>query len=148
VLTASAAGSGLVYRWTPATGLNNANILEPTATPSTTTTYTLAATSPAGCTATDQALVNVIKDIFIPNAFSPNGDGTNDLWIIRHLEDYPNARTRVFDRYGKMIFDSRQSSGPWKGTHNNVPVPVGVYYYIIELGNGSKPFNGSVTVLR
>ena len=86
--------------------------------------------------------------IVIPNTFTPNGDGINDLWNIKSLLYYPDCIVRIFSRQGQQVFLSRGYSKPWDGTINNSPVPVGSYYYIISLNNGTPPLAGSITILR
>jgi gliding motility-associated-like protein len=84
----------------------------------------------------------------IPNAFSPNGDGINDTWIITNLVDYQNNTVEIFNRYGQRVFYSLGYAVPWNGTYNGNPVPTGVYYYIIDLKNGFGKLTGSITVIR
>jgi gliding motility-associated-like protein len=87
--------------------------------------------------------------ITIPNAFTPNGDGFNDLWEIRALVDYPRCMVSVYNRYGSLVYHSKGYSRPWDGTYNGRQVPVGTYYYIVDPNNGSSAkLSGSVTVLR
>jgi len=84
---------------------------------------------------------------FIPNAFSPNGDNINDRWMIEALNKYPGCRVTVFDRYGQLLFYSEGYEYPWDGSFNGKPVPIGTYYYIIDLKSGEK-ISGSVTLLK
>jgi len=86
--------------------------------------------------------------IYMPNVFTPNGDGINDVWTIRYLDSYVGAIIRVFDRYGKNVFTSTGYQVPWNGKYKDKDVPVGVYYYIIDPKNGRKPISGSVTIVR
>jgi gliding motility-associated-like protein len=148
-LKASATGNGLTYLWSPATYLGNTTVLQPTVNrPFDDILYGLTVTSEDGCKASDQVWVKLLRKINIPNVFSPNGDGTNDVWNIRYLSDYPGCTVEIFDRYGKLVFRSIGYNKPWDGTRNGTPVPVGVYYYIIAPENGVERLNGSVTVLR
>jgi gliding motility-associated-like protein len=87
-------------------------------------------------------------DISIPNSFSPNGDGSNDLWAIAGLSAYPQNTVEVFNRYGQRIFRSAGYSTSWDGTFNGHPVPPATYYYIVNLKNGKKALSGSVTVVK
>lgn len=88
------------------------------------------------------------KPFIIPNAFSPNADNINDKWIIKGLKDYDNCKVEIFTRYGRAIFRSRGYQQPWDGTYNGSPMPVGTYYYLIDLHNGEKPLSGPLTLLR
>jgi gliding motility-associated-like protein len=146
---ASANSPSLSFQWTPATGLNNPNILNPTLTVSGDQTYTLIATGDNGCTASDTLRVTIQGNVTVPNAFSPNGDGINDVWLLRYIDTYPQADIKVFDRYGKIVYRGTHSSRPWDGTNQGKPLPVGVYYYVVNLkDNESAPLTGSITLIR
>jgi gliding motility-associated-like protein len=84
----------------------------------------------------------------IPNAFSPNGDNINDKWIIKGLKDYDNCTVEIFTRYGREIFRSTGYHQPWDGNYNGSQMPVGTYYYLIDLRNGERPLTGPLTLLR
>lgn len=88
------------------------------------------------------------KPFTIPNAFSPNGDNINDKWIIKGLNDYNNCTVEIFTRYGRPVFRSHGYQQPWDGTYNGSPMPMGTYYYLIDLRNGEKPLSGPLTLLR
>ncbi|MFN5031040.1 MAG: gliding motility-associated C-terminal domain-containing protein [Flavobacteriia bacterium] len=115
-------------------------------------TYTVAATAPCATDAT--ALVELIVspcDIIIPTAFTPNGDNANDEWEILGLdEQYIENQVFVYNRWGSLIYESTQGdymSNPWDGTHNLKPLPVGSYYYIIVLEEGSVPLKGTISLI-
>jgi len=76
----------------------------------------------------------------VPNFISPNGDGKNDFWEIRGLELYPDARFKIFDRYGKIFADRKANFNGiiWDGKYLGNPVPSGTYWYIIELEENNK----------
>jgi len=89
------------------------------------------------------------KPPVVPNAFSPNGDGINDTWVIRYLNEYPSADVEVFNRYGQPVYHATGGyTTPWDGTYKGQPLPVGTYYWIIRPGSGRKQISGSVTILR
>lgn len=147
-----ATGSAGTYLWTPATGLNSSTILAPLATPATTTTYTLRVTTSLGCIATDDMTITVVPYCVKPmEAFTPNGDGINDLWLITNGNCLTNARAQVFNRYGNKIFESNDYKNTWDGTYKGKPVADGTYYYVIDfkLINGrSVVLKGNLTILR
>jgi gliding motility-associated-like protein len=149
-LNGSAAGDQVSYFWLPATGLDDPTSLNPTASPLESTTYTLNVLSDRGCvTAVDEAFVLVYEKLFVPATFSPNGDGTNDLWRITAIETYLKPKVSIMNRYGELIYETTDYYlKPWDGKYKNVDVPVGVYYYLINLGTDSKPLSGSVTLIR
>lgn len=140
--------TGLTYKWTPATGLSDATILNPVANPTDDTQYTLTATSAQGCSASVQVFVSVLKAPVVPNTFTPNGDGRNDTWVIKYLDSYPNATVDIFSRYGEKVYSSVGYPAPWDGTYKGSDLPVGVYYYIINPKNGRSVMSGSLTIVR
>lgn len=86
--------------------------------------------------------------IVVPNTFTPNGDGINDTWDIKNLNFYNNCTVTIFNRYGNKIFFATGYPNAWNGTYNDATLPVGAYYYIINLNNGTKPITGSLTIIR
>lgn len=148
ILQPKITGNGTSYVWSPGTWLDNANIRTPRSTPAGDITYRLTVSSAAGCTAFDEVTVSLLTHPIIPNAFSPNGDGINDVWNIPSLESFGNSTVQVFNRYGKVVFNSTGYSKPWDGRYNGSILPVGVYYYVINAGKGKKPYSGSLTILK
>ena len=144
------ATGGTTYNWTPNAGLFADDIPDPFATPNETTLYTVT-TVIDGCTYSDVVLIEVIRLIEIINTFTPNGDDINDTWTIRDINDYPNARIIVFDRWGQKVFSSTGYDEPWNGTNKGAPLPTATYYYHIQLNKLQgqvPPFTGSVSILR
>jgi len=86
--------------------------------------------------------------IAIPNVFSPNGDGINDSWRIKYLDNFPNAIVDVYNRYGQLVFHSIGYSKNWDGKYNGKDVPVGTYYYLIVTAPSTEPLSGSISILR
>jgi gliding motility-associated-like protein len=141
-------GDVIAYQWSPATGLSDVTAKNPTASPSATTTYTLTVTTFAGCQVSASVTVTVIGQIVIPNVFTPNGDGVNDLWNIAHISDYPRCTVDIFSRSGQLVFHSTGYSKPWEGTYSGNYLPTGAYYYIIDLKDGRHKLSGQVTIIR
>jgi len=148
VLQAKASGNNLSFAWTPNTAIDNTTILTPKVSPVEDITYTLKVTSADGCVANDAVFVKVLKKPRVPNAFSPNGDGINDNWVIEYLESYPGATVEVFNRYGQMVYRSVGYNRPWDGIYNGAPLPIATYYWIINPKNGRQQMNGAVTIIR
>jgi gliding motility-associated-like protein len=135
--------------WTPSDYLDDPSKLNPVASPPASMTYTLNVTSSTGCTnSTDEVFVKVYEKLVIPNTFSPNGDGINDLWNIIAVDTYANPKVKVMNRYGRLVFESSGYERPWNGKLGNEDVPSGVYYYMINLEPGIKPLTGSLMVIR
>jgi len=94
-------------------------------------------------------ILNVVAaGIIIPNTFTPNGDGINDTWNIKYIENYPNCTIDIFNRYGTKLYTSVGYPIPWGGKYNGANLPVGTYYYIINLGNGQSVISGYVAIIR
>ncbi len=86
--------------------------------------------------------------LVIPNVFTPNGDGINDVWNIKAIEAFPQCVVSVFERNGSLVFQSKGYGQPWDGTYKGSPIPPGTYFYVITPANGLRPLSGSVTILR
>ncbi len=147
-LSAVAAGSNLTYKWMPATGLSRDDIPDPLASPTDDVTYSLSVTSDQGCVAIDAIFVKVLKIPLVPNTFTPNGDGVNDLWNIKYLNDYQSPTVQLFNRYGAIIYSTTGYSSAWDGKINGTDAPVGTYYYIFQPKMGRKAISGSLTIIR
>jgi len=102
------------------------------------------------CEATDTVIVNMTncKPITIPNTFSPNNDGINDTWKIEELSIYKSCNVQIFNRYGSLVFSSKGFYDPWDGKFNGKEVPVGTYYYIIDVADIREKFSGWLLLVR
>lgn len=145
---AFANASNYTFSWQPVTGLNDPTILRPELTVTDDAVYTITATGEFHCTASDSLKITLLREVIPPNVFSPNGDGMHDVWQIDNLSKYVNAVVDVYNRYGQHLYHSNGYAMPWNGTYNGKELPIATYYYIISLGNGSKPLSGPVTILR
>jgi gliding motility-associated-like protein len=127
-----------------------------------TTIYTVVANTPAPypvnnkyCSTTDTVKVRVMGEFNPPSAFSPNGDGVNDTWIIYGIDENFAFNLKIYNRWGQLVFESKDAGEMlyegWDGTNmNGNDVTVGTYYYVIEYSDGTKTrkSNGPVTVIR
>ncbi|UNY99710.1 T9SS type B sorting domain-containing protein [Zhouia spongiae] len=87
-------------------------------------------------------------DIDIPDHFTPNGDNYNDTWGPDNDEGFPEIRTRIYDRYGRMVAEVRVGE-KWDGRYNGSPLPTGDYWYVMKLeGSDEREFMGHFTLLR
>lgn len=144
---------GEFYTWTPTATLNDSYSPNPVATPKETTAYEVTGANEYGCIAVDTSIVRIDyrNPVLIPNAFSPNGDGLNDVFGVENFKFERLLEFRVFDRWGKQVFNTTNPSEGWDGTVNGSPASQDVYYYIIRLGYGDdtvETYKGDVTLLR
>ena len=91
--------------------------------------YTIYVREKSGCGLTTLAYIHFV----IPNFFTPNGDGTNDRFIIGGIEFFPNYEVTIFDRYGKLLKSTVNSAVGWDGTFNNKNLPADDYWYVIKV---------------
>jgi gliding motility-associated-like protein len=143
------APADLIYQWSPPTYLNDSKILQPIVKPAETTTYQLMVTDPnSGCVAIDNVTVHVDLDIKIPNTFSPNGDGVNDLWQIQGLLGSSDADITVFNRNGQQVYYSKGYPKAWDGKLKNTNLPSGMYYYTIDTHSQTRTiYSGSLLIV-
>jgi gliding motility-associated-like protein len=142
---------GVDYFWQPPLGLDDVTKQQPLGKLNNSQQYSLKVTTAQGCIGYDTVLVSVLRNLIIPNAFSPNGDGVNETWNIEQLKDYPQTQLQIFSRNGQLVFTAKGNNiAAWNGSVNNKPVPVGVYYYIINLNTVllNKPITGWVMVVK
>ncbi len=138
-----------LFNWTPAIYLNNPTIQNPTCTPQKDTTYKIVVSNKNGCKDSSYIKVTVIKQLNIPNVFSPNNDGINDTWVIDGLQTYKQSTVQVFNRWGQKVFNSFFGSyKPWDGMYKGNLLPLGVYYYIIKLSPDAPVISGVITILK
>jgi gliding motility-associated-like protein len=136
------------YAWSPATGLSSTNISNPIANPTRTTTYTVRVTNAQGISTDVFVTVVVLEDYNITpnNVVSPDGDGVNDFWTIENLSAYPTNGVKIFDKAGRIIFDAKNYQNTWNGQLNGETLHEGTYYYVINLGPGTRPKTGYITL--
>lgn len=99
-----------------------------------------------------KALINSIltdnSELIPTNMITPNGDGRNDLWVIRNIDLYPENIIKVYDRSGIVVYTETGYKNQWDGTSNGNVLPEGTYYYIIEIGKNRKQIKGYVSIVR
>lgn len=112
-------------------------------------TYTLRVENAGHCIATDSIHITVVDHLYIPDAFTPNGDGTNDSWQLINLAAYPEADVTLFNRWGTVIF---HATGPdqkgFDGKLNGIDVPDGVYTYVVRPDPKLPPMQGRLLLIR
>ena len=149
-LTATAT-PGMTYLWTPSESLSCNDCLLPNASPVETTVYTFSVIDPATtCGASDSLVVTVIKnyDIWVPTAFSPNGDSNNDFFFVRG-NNVKEFTIRIFDKWGAQLYESANLAEGWNGEFKNKKINTGVLVYILDftLNDGTAGSRkGNITV--
>lgn len=134
------------YVWNGIEGGNTFTVNKPQ-------TVTLSVTDVNGCQASQTIMISSKcpnlppSDLFIPNTFTPNGDGVNDTWEISGINDDPTISVRVFNRYGTEVYKSIGYGTPWNGQYEGKKLPSGVYYYIITTNNNKQTYSGSLTII-
>ena len=142
------------YTWSPATGLNNSNIANPIATPSTTTLYKVVGKDNNGCinsdTVTVKADFNKNALYLLPNSFTPNGDGINDCFGIKYWGIVEDLDFRIYNRFGNMVFHTSDPNLCWDGTYKQHLQDANVFVYIItaKTACGIVSRKGTVTLLK
>jgi len=150
-LSVTGADEGLGYTWFPNYGLSSTSGAEVIASPTVTTTYSVSGFF-GGCQYTDAVTINVGNPLGIPTSFTPNGDFINDLWTIDGLAQYNQADVRIFDRWGQLVYRSVGYAQPWNGKNGGNDVPVGTYYYAIDLNDVQladlETITGYISIIR
>ncbi len=145
--------------WLPVTGLSCTTCLSPLASPQATTTYVITAVNAGGCAVSDSITIQVVcnnNNFFIPNTFSPNGDGVNDIFYVRGTGLSTIPSMTIYNRYGQIVFQKQnfQANDPaagWDGTIGGKPAPIDVYVYTVDIicDNSSLiPYHGNVALIR
>jgi len=153
---------GQTYTWHPSNTLSNPYIANPIATPSITTTYNLTVTNNFGCSASDNVTIFVepgnnndttdekYSEIFVPNIFSPNGDGENDIVYV-YGTNIKAIKFYIYNRWGEKIFESTNQTIGWNGSFKGEACQIDVYVYYLEayLLNGNKiKRKGNISLVR
>ena len=153
--------SGSTYDWTGPNGFvsSNQNPIILSATFLDSGIYTLTVTDITCSTFSSSTVTVVINDCSndttvldfnIPEGFSPNNDGTNDVFVIRGIDRYPSNTFTIYNRWGNKLFEASPYKNDWDGksttgiTVGGDDLPVGTYFYILDLGDGSKIFKGTI----
>ena len=102
----------------------------------------------SGCLGVDS--IYVVLGVIPYDAITPNGDQMNDVWEILDIENYPAAVVKVFNRWGEIVFESNGGDSyiAWDGMFESEELPVGTYYYVIDLNNGEDAQTGPITIVR
>lgn len=145
-------GNGaMIYNWFPSTYLSNSIISNPISTPPETIQYILQGEDINGCINTDTVQIVVEEDfkLFPNNIITPDGNGYNDTWKIRNIENYSSCTVNIFDRAGNLVFSKQAYNNDWNGENMNGDIlPDATYYYVISFEDSEVIYKGSVSLLR
>jgi gliding motility-associated-like protein len=129
--------------------LSATDILQPfVVNPETDMEYRLTVTGRGGCIRSDIVKMKALFMPLPPNTFTPNGDGINDRWEIKNLEQYPEAAIEIYTTSGTLVFRNIGNSQQWDGTYRGKPLPSGTYYYVIDPKSGRNKIAGYITLLK
>jgi len=151
VLSASGGGS---YSWYPSAGLNCTTCNDPMASPVISTKYYLLIIDANGCTNLDSVIITVddrCGEFYIPNAFSPNDDGQNDIYFIKGNNCIKELRFTIYDRWGEIVFETTDPAIGWDGVYNAKQLDIAVFTYRMDalLINGEQIVRkGNITLVK
>jgi gliding motility-associated-like protein len=111
--------------------------------------YTVTVTDDNGCSAQLTVTVDMtgVDCLKVYEIITPNGDGRNDTWKLKNAELYPNGELFVYNRWGRLVFHTRDLTEEWNGTYNGKLLPNDSYHYVIHLNDGSEPRTGVITII-
>ena len=147
------------FQWAPTIGIVSQENPSITVKPTQSVEYTLRVKNDGGCVAEDKVSVYVLCDnsnIFVPNTFSPNGDGNNDIFYPRGSGLFKILNIKVFNRWGEVVFEksnfnANDAAGGWDGTYKGKQLPSDVFVYMMQVvcnNNSTLTFKGNITLLR
>lgn len=142
-------GKGYIYKWNPPTWINDVSAAKPIVDPDETVYYSVLAISPDNCRSLDSVKIKVVQRVFVPDVFTPNGDGINDTWRIIGIEAYPDIEIKIFNRWGSMVFYGKGSNqNPFDGTYQGEALSTGTYTYTIQATPDGHIDRGAVIISR
>jgi gliding motility-associated-like protein len=144
-------GDIIAHQWTPSNQLADPSSIAPhTIALTNTTKYELFVSNAHGCEDTASIVAAVYRKLYMPSAFTPNGDGNNDLFRIPPNSTIDLKEFSIFDRWGKMVFSTTDISRGWNGKINGVVSTTGTFVYIIKGKDikGDVFVKGVVTLIR
>ncbi len=151
IATLTASG-GTTYLWENTDGIvSGQNTSTLTVRPSKNTTYRVIISNGGACNAVETIDISVANDYksLVPyNMVTPNGDGVNDVWLIKNIDMYPNNELKIFDRAGRVVYSKNGYDNTWDATLNGVALPEDTYYYVLYIDSGKGKLTGFISVVK
>jgi len=152
ILNGTVKGTDVTLLWTPSTFINDVHTIHPTVYPPEDAVYTLMANSAVGCGSDSASVkIKVYTDIYIPSAFTPNGDGKNDRFRIIAANNYKQFKLVIFNKMGGIIYSTTDINNSWDGTFKGEQQPAGTYVYSVVITTASNKKivkKGTIILLR
>ncbi len=152
--TALTASGAFLYSWKPKAGLSDPEIANPVASPLVNTVYVVKGLASNGCSATDSVTVNVNYTgkavLYMPDSFTPNGDGINDCYGVKYLAPPEKFELSIFNRFGQQVYHSTNVSECWNGMFNDKRQETGAFIYYLKAKTvcGKVEKKGTIVLLR
>ena len=152
MLNGSVKGTSVDFSWSPSAYTDDVHSKTPTVYPPEDGIYTLTVNSNVGCgSSVSSVTVKVYRDIFVPNAFSPNNDGKNDKFRVIAADNYKRFKLQIYNRWGQLVFETADINKSWDGRFHDVLQSPDVYVYYLEIQTASNKKitkKGTVTLIR
>lgn len=146
------ASGGLSYFWQEEDGIVSGNHTDSLVVrPSRNTTYKVIISNGSGCNVVKTIDIEVkddYKTLLANNILTPNGDGVNDVWIVKNIDLYPNNEVVIFDRAGRVVFRQFDYNNTWDGTINGLALPEDTYYFALYINSGKGKLTGFISIVR
>lgn len=146
--------STLTVTWLASSGVSVPSVFNPTVTPESTTTYTVSILGSVGCPKSGTVTIYVIKcdpaNVFVPNTFTPNGDGKNDILFVRG-NNITELYFAVYNRWGQMVFETTDITKGWNGIYKDMKADPAVFAWYLRakcIGGDELKKQGNVTLIR
>jgi gliding motility-associated-like protein len=142
--------NGIIFLWTPAEGLSCNTCLNPIITDAEIGTFYLSVTNSLGCVSRDSISISYSGSIYVPNSFTPNGDGDNDFFNA-FGNGIVSFEMAIYDRWGELLFLSKNMTNSWDGTYLGEPVKTDTYIWKIkytEILGKSENLSGKLVLLK
>ena len=143
-------GQPVQFAWTPATFLTASGQPSVRAVDvEADIQYTLTVTGSTGCQGFGSIQVRVYQRVWVPDAFTPNGDGVNDTWRLPGIDAYPQAQLTIYNRWGEIVYQTTEGyTHPFDGTYRGERLPTGTYTYMLHPAYNRPVISGSVLLIR